>query len=145
MRRTLAMMAALGGLLVLLGVGYAASVARSFDTPEFQKALLAEVRAALGAELKVQQMQISLLRGVALQGVTIANLCQQERKLRKAHLAWEEGGRQGDEPTKPMDDEQLRRAINEAAYGTIAFLLDMDKVLSEFDALAGDEAAATVG
>lgn len=73
MKRTLAMMAALGGLLVLLGLGYAASVARSLDTPEFQETLLAEVRAALGAELKVQRMQISLLRGVSLKGVTIAN------------------------------------------------------------------------
>lgn len=76
-------------------------------------------------------------------GVTIANLCQQERKLRKDYLAWEEGGRQGDEPTKPMDDEQLRRALTEAAYGTIAFLLDMDKVLSELDALASEGATAT--
>jgi hypothetical protein len=68
-------------------------------------------------------------------GVTIANLCQQERKLSKAYLAWEEDGRQGDAPGKPMDDEQLRRALDEAAYGTIAFLLDMDKVLSEFELL----------
>jgi hypothetical protein len=76
-------------------------------------------------------------------GVTIANVCQQERKLSRAYLAWEEGGQQGDAPTKPMDDEQLRRAINEAAYGTIAFLLDMDRVLTELDALdlAGDPAA----
>jgi hypothetical protein len=75
-------------------------------------------------------------------GVTIANLVQQERKLRKAHLAWEEDGSQGDEPTKPMDEEQLRRAINEAAYGTIAFLLDMDKVLTELDALGEERASA---
>jgi hypothetical protein len=75
-------------------------------------------------------------------GVTIANLSQQERRLRKAHLAWEEGGQQGEEPTRPMDDEQLRRAVNEAAYGTLAFLLDMDKVLTELDALESAELAA---
>ena len=37
-----------------------------------------------------------------------------------------------------MDEEQLRRAIDEAAHGTIAFLLDVDKALTELDAL-GDK------
>jgi hypothetical protein len=78
-------------------------------------------------------------------GVTIANLCQQERKLRRAHLAWEDGGRQIEEPTRPMEDEQLRRAIAEAAYGTLAFLLDMDKFLADLDTHADNEPAAAVG
>lgn len=70
----------------------------------------------------------------------------EDRKLRKTYLAWEEGGRQVDEPTKPMDDEQLRRALNEAAYGTLAFLLDMDKALDSLDALAtSEEAPAAIG
>jgi len=77
-------------------------------------------------------------------GVTIANLCQAERKLWKNHLAWEEARRQGDEPAKPMDEEQLRRAINEAASGTIAFLLDMDNVFTELVPVAGNETLATV-
>jgi hypothetical protein len=63
-------------------------------------------------------------------GVTVANLSVQERKLQKRYNAWEEGGRQGTEPERPMTEEQTRRALRESARGVMALLPDFDKLLS---------------
>jgi hypothetical protein len=56
----------LGSLLVLRAL-------RSVGTPEFKEQVLAEARRALGTDVQVREMDVSLLRGVRLRGVKIAN------------------------------------------------------------------------
>jgi len=60
-------------LLLLLGFGTAAYLLRSLNTPEFKKTLLERAKATVGAEVLVKEMDISVLSGVTLKGVTIAN------------------------------------------------------------------------
>ena len=61
-------------VLVLLSVfGYAAYLLRSLSTPEFKRTLLERARATVGADVQVKEMDISVLSGVTLNGVTIAN------------------------------------------------------------------------
>jgi uncharacterized protein involved in outer membrane biogenesis len=65
-----------GGLvaaLLLLVFGYAAHLLGSLNTPEFKKALLERAKASVGAEVQVKDMQISVLSGVTLKGVTVVN------------------------------------------------------------------------
>lgn len=66
-------------------------------------------------------------------GVAVANLYFREQEIQDKHTAWSHQGNGGDEPTKPMNDEQKRRALVHAARGVIALLPD-------FDELAGEEA-----
>jgi hypothetical protein len=54
---------------------------------------------------------------------------QQERKLQKKYIAWDDSGRQGAAPELPMSEDQMRRALRESARGVIALLPDFDKVL----------------
>jgi uncharacterized protein involved in outer membrane biogenesis len=70
-----ALMAAAAGLalLVLGGLAVAAYLVRRVDTPEFQKAVLERARATIGADVRVKKMEISVLEGVTLKGVTIGN------------------------------------------------------------------------
>jgi hypothetical protein len=56
----------LGGLVVLRAL-------RAVGTPEFKGKVLAEARQALGTEVEVREMEVSLLRGFRLRGVRIAN------------------------------------------------------------------------
>jgi uncharacterized protein YhdP len=69
------LLAALAFLLVVaLGaVGYGVHLVRRLDTPEFQKELLDQARAALGTDVRVERMDISLLSGVTLEGITVSN------------------------------------------------------------------------
>src|SRR6266498_2196455 len=60
-------------LLLLLGFGTAAYLLRSLSTPEFKRTLLERARATVGAEVLVKELDISVLSGVTLKGVTIAN------------------------------------------------------------------------
>lgn len=63
-------------LVVLAGLAAAAFLAhlvRQLDTPEFQKSLLAQARATVGADVRVREMDISLLSGVTLRGLAVAN------------------------------------------------------------------------
>ena len=61
-------------ILVLLSVfGYAAYLLRSLSTPEFKRTLLERARATVGADVQVKEMDISVLSGATLKGVTIAN------------------------------------------------------------------------
>src|SRR6266511_1609068 len=60
-------------LLLLLGFGTAAYLLRSLNTPEFKKTLLERAKATVGAEVLVKELDISVLSGVTLKGVTIAN------------------------------------------------------------------------
>ena len=73
MKKLLAGSGALLLLIVLGGAGYVALLARRLDTPEFQKTLLAQAKAAVGADVRVKEMDISLLSGVTLRGIAIDN------------------------------------------------------------------------
>jgi hypothetical protein len=70
-----ALLAAFGLLLaVALGaVAYGVHLVRRLDTPEFQRGLLEQASAAVGADVRVKEMEISLLSGVTLEGVSVAN------------------------------------------------------------------------
>lgn len=59
------------GVVTLLAVGIV--LIRRLDTPEFRNALLARVKAALGTDVRVRKMDVSLLSGVRLEGVGISN------------------------------------------------------------------------
>ncbi len=68
--RLAAAVLAIGGMvLVVVGV----LLARRLDTPEFRKELLGRVKTALGTDVRVRRMELSLLSGVDLEGVGIAN------------------------------------------------------------------------
>lgn len=71
--------------------------------------------------------------GLAL-GVTIANMCARESKLTEEHKRWEEAGKQGPEPDRPMTDAQRQRALSEDARGVLALLPDFDALLDDLRA-----------
>jgi uncharacterized protein involved in outer membrane biogenesis len=60
-------------VLVLLVAVYLARLVRALDTPEFKAALLDRARATLGVEVRTGDLKVSLLRGVTMADVTIAN------------------------------------------------------------------------
>lgn len=61
-------------LVVVLGVvAYGVHLAGTLDTPEFQKTVLEQAKAAVGADVRVADMKISLLSGVTLRGIAVAN------------------------------------------------------------------------
>jgi hypothetical protein len=60
-------------VLVLAVLGYGVHLVGRLKTPEFQRELLAQARATVGADVRVKEMDISLLSGVTLKGITIAN------------------------------------------------------------------------
>jgi AsmA-like protein len=60
-------------LVLALGIGYLAHLVRSLDTPEFKEWMLARASAAVGARVQARTLTVTVLRGVRLEGVTIAN------------------------------------------------------------------------
>ncbi len=58
---------------VLAAAGYLAHLVEKLNTPAFQKALLDQATATAGADVRVKEMDISLLSGVTLKGLTVAN------------------------------------------------------------------------
>lgn len=76
MKKVLLAFAALAALVlvVLLGVvGYGVYRIRLLNTPEFKASLLQQASQALGTNVEVQSMEISLLSGVTLKGVRVDN------------------------------------------------------------------------
>ena len=71
-RWLLAGAAALATLLLLLPIA-ALLALRSLDTPEFRKALLERARLVVGTEVRAKEMEVSVLSGVRLSGVQVAN------------------------------------------------------------------------
>jgi hypothetical protein len=53
--------------------GYGLWLVRWLETPEFQQALLQRVRGIAGTEVRVERVEVSLLSGVTLEGVGVAN------------------------------------------------------------------------
>ncbi len=67
---------AVGALLVVVGVGvagYAGYLVSQLNTKELQTSLLKQAEATLGTQVRVREMDISLLSGVTLHGITVAN------------------------------------------------------------------------
>ena len=60
-------------VLVLAVFGYAAYLVRSLNTPEFRKTVLDRAEATVGTKVQVKEMDISVLSGITLKGVTVAN------------------------------------------------------------------------
>src|SRR4030042_2544089 len=58
---------------VLAAAGYGLHLVGKLNTPEFQKSLLDQAKAAVGADVRVKEMDLSLFRGVTLKGIAIAN------------------------------------------------------------------------
>jgi uncharacterized protein involved in outer membrane biogenesis len=73
MRRRLIAAAVTLAALVLALAGYLAYRLRSLDTPEATAALLQRASAALGTQVRARELEVSLLRGVGLRQVTVAN------------------------------------------------------------------------
>ena len=59
--------------VLLLGAAVLAHLVARLDTPEFKRALLDRASAALGARVQARTMEVSLLEGVTLEGVTVGN------------------------------------------------------------------------
>jgi hypothetical protein len=73
MRKRLLAGAALA-LLAALAIGaYGAFLGRRLDTPQFQRSLVDRASATLGAEVRVRSMELSLLSGITLEGLAVAN------------------------------------------------------------------------
>jgi hypothetical protein len=68
--------------------------------------------------------------GIAL-GVAIANLWVREDALAKKYAAWQAKGNGAEDPPKPMDEVQRRRAVSEAARGILALLPDFDRLATD--------------
>ncbi len=73
MKRLMLAVVALGLALVLALAGGAAYLAHSIDTPAFKSAVLERAAATVGTDVKVRDMSVSLLSGVTLEGVAVAN------------------------------------------------------------------------
>jgi uncharacterized protein involved in outer membrane biogenesis len=73
MKTRLAVAAAVVMALVLVGAGYLIHVLRSVDTPAFRRMVLDRASAVAGTKIQARSVDISLWRGVTLQGVRVAN------------------------------------------------------------------------
>ncbi len=60
-------------LIVLLVVGGVLYLNHYLQTPAFKRAALDAARAALGSEVTITDLNVSLLRGISLRGIAIAN------------------------------------------------------------------------
>jgi hypothetical protein len=75
-RRTrLRILATAGAALAVLtlGLAYLAYLVRSLDTPAFQKAMLDRASASIGTRVQARRVAVTVLRGVTVEGVSIAN------------------------------------------------------------------------
>ena len=73
MRRLLLAGSALALVVVAAAGTCGLYLVRQIDTPEFRKSLLDQARATAGAEVRVRKLDISLLSGITLEGLAIAN------------------------------------------------------------------------
>jgi uncharacterized protein involved in outer membrane biogenesis len=73
MKRILVAVAVVALVVLLAVVGYGIHLVRWLDTPAFKATLLGKAKAALGTDVEVSELGISLFSGVTLKGVTIAN------------------------------------------------------------------------
>lgn len=84
MKKLLLVVGVLGALalLVVVGVvGYAVWLVRQVDSPQFQQSLLDRASATVGTKVQVERMDVSLLSGITLDGVAVANPAPFEGEL----------------------------------------------------------------
>jgi hypothetical protein len=73
LRKRWLIVAAGAAALALAFIVYAVKIVRSLDTPEFGRSLLERVSAAAGTRVRAREVDVALLRGVTLRGVSVAN------------------------------------------------------------------------
>ncbi len=73
MKKALLVVAGVFVVLVLAGFLYAARLVSSLNTPAFKAQVLDQASAAVGTKVDVKAMDIDVLSGVTLQGVTVKN------------------------------------------------------------------------
>jgi uncharacterized protein involved in outer membrane biogenesis len=73
MKKILLAVGALLLLAVIAVAGLGFYLASKLNTSELEKQVLAQAKATLGTEIQVQDMEVSLLSGVTLEGIRIAN------------------------------------------------------------------------
>jgi hypothetical protein len=73
MKKILLTLLALVAVVIVGALLYGAHLVRSLNSPEFQEQVRAEVSRQLGAEVRIQEMDISILSGLTLRGVAVAN------------------------------------------------------------------------
>ena len=73
MKKILLAVAVLVLVLLVAVVGYGIHLVRWLDTPEFKATLLQKARDAVGTDVQVAELGISLFSGVTLKGVVVAN------------------------------------------------------------------------
>jgi hypothetical protein len=72
-RKAAVVAAALLGALLVGALGYGVWLVRWLRTPAFQQQLLQRVRSAAGTDVRVKRLDVSLLSGVTLEGIGVAN------------------------------------------------------------------------
>lgn len=72
-RVRLALVAGVGVALVAGAAAYLAFLVRSFETPQFKRALLDRASASAGTRIQARDVELRLLQGVVAEGVTVAN------------------------------------------------------------------------
>ncbi len=73
MKRILLAVAAVLPILLVAVIGYGIHLVRWLDTPEFKADLLQKAKGAVGTDVQVNELGISLFSGVTLKGVVVAN------------------------------------------------------------------------
>ena len=73
MKKILIGLALLVVVLIVAVGGYAAHLVGKLNSPEFQEQVRAEVSRQMGAEVRLQEMDIALASGVTLRGVAVTN------------------------------------------------------------------------
>ncbi len=73
MKKILLVAAALGVVVILGALAYGAHLVKRLDSPEFQEQVRAEVSRQMGAEVRLEEMDIALLSGLTLRGIAVAN------------------------------------------------------------------------
>ena len=73
MKKRLLVLLGLAGLAVAGALAYGVWLVQWLKTPAFQEALLQRVRGFAGTDVRVKRVEVSLLSGVTLEGVGIAN------------------------------------------------------------------------
>ena len=84
MKKILLGVVALVVVLILGALAYGTHLVGRLNSPEFQEQVRAEVSRQVGAEVRLEEMEIALLSGVTLRGVAVANPAPFEGDLLRA-------------------------------------------------------------
>ena len=73
MKKILLVIASVVVVVILGALAYGAHLVKKLNSPEFQELVRAEVSRQMGAEVRLEEMDIALLSGLTLRGVAVAN------------------------------------------------------------------------